>query len=1613
MTLKYPSTRKIVKQVCELAISSQDPDAVLISKFIQYFYSYAALEDLERKSIDTLYGIALSQWRLLNDAPADVTKISVFNPTLEHDGWSMPYTVVQVVVRDMPFLVDSLRMELTRLNVSYHLMVHMGGMVITRDDSGRVTKVERYKGEVNKSQNVESPIFFEVECQTDPQQLAVIRENLYRVMHDVKKAVEDWSIMRERLQASIQDLEADISLSEDTSAEADESCAFLRWLLEDNFTFLGMRDYEIVGKDNEMALSLVADSGLGVLSDETSSKKHRLLADLPEQARSLILSSQNRIIISKTNTISSVHRPVYTDYVGVKRFDKNHKLIGERRFIGLYTSTAYSSDPSSIPFLRHKVAYVLKKSMLPVESHSGKDLRHILSTLPRDDLFQATMDELFNLSMGILHLQERRCIRLFVREDAYGRYMSCLVFVPRDKFNTALLRKISIVLKEAFNGLDLSFNTSFTASVLARIHFIIRIDPKNKGKYDLAAIEQQLIEAGKSWQDEFREQVLHYFGDAEGSVLHDKYCEAFSAAYRDAFRPHQAVYDIEHMERLQDEGDHLSMTVYRPLNYDANLLRFKLFRYNETIPLSDALPILENLGFRVIGEEPYSMELADGRVIWLNDFGMEYVYGDLPNLPSVTELFEDAFYAIWQGRAENDKFNHLIVQAGFRWDEISIFRAYTKYLQQLGGLPFSVTYVAETFVHNPEVARVLLEIFRCYFDPDYAEQGAVCQPYEENFFALLDSVESLDEDRTFRRFLDLLKATLRTNFYVKERSHDINYTSFKFSPKDIPGVPLPIPTYEIFVYSPEFEGVHLRMAKVSRGGLRWSDRKEDFRTEVLGLMKAQQVKNAVIVPSGAKGGFVLKKMALGVSRDELLKEGVRCYQAFIHGLLDITDNIVDGNVVHPKRVIVRDEEDPYLVVAADKGTATFSDIANKISEEKGFWLGDAFASGGSTGYDHKKMGITARGAWVSAERQFQELGINVDLAPVRVVGIGDMSGDVFGNGLLLSSNLKLVAAFNHMHIFIDPNPDSTISFEERKRLFDLPRSTWADYNPELISEGGGVFLRSAKSITLSKEIKVLLDVQVDKMMPNDLLRALLKAPVDMIWNGGIGTYVKAQNENNATVGDRANDYIRVNGNELRARVFCEGGNLGCTQLGRIEFELNGGKINTDFIDNSAGVDCSDHEVNIKILLNNIVNQGELTEKQRNDLLARMTDEVGALVLQDNYHQNEALSFAAYSSARYLDVYRRFMKKLESLGKLNRELEFLPDTKTLIDRKAEGLGLTKPELAVLLSYSKIVTEEELRYTELMHDPYVMRYTMNAFPTPLRKKYVEQIRNHPLFAEITATQVSNRMISDMGITFVYTMFDETGSNLDQIARAYLCSHNIFHMEALYADIESLDYKVDAQIQYEMMIDITRLVRRSTRWFLRNRRDTILIDPTVTLFTKLADQLYKSLPKLLTGSDKAHYEDRCEYYMNAGVPAEIAYKVASTDAIYHALNIVDASLTNKVDFLRVAQTYFAVVDRLDLLWFRNLIDTYPNDTHWMILAKSAYKGDLDWIQRELTLSVFVLEASSKGEVSLNDWVALHKPTIERWEALVLRLKGVESREFAMLSVAIRELSDITKAI
>lgn len=1593
-----------------------DEKVTLVTKFIRLFYAPMALEDIQERSIPDLYGAVISQWELMLQRKPSEVKIHVFNPQYERDGWQSTHTIAQLIIADMPFLVDSIRMEINRLGLTTHLMIHIGGIKVCRNKKYQIDDVLTYHTEYHKEGMIEeAPIHIEIDRQTDPKILANIQRNICRVLRDVRVAVEDWGLMQGRVYEAITELNPEKMLQQPD--EIKETKEFLNWLINDHFIFLGFRDYEMVGEGKEQALRLIPSSGLGVLRDHAHSKMLRQYqyADLPKAARKMALSTDQILIMLKTNTISTVHLPAYTDCIGVKRFKEKGQLIGERRFIGLYTSDVYRSDPRVIPIIRLKVESVLKRSKLPAKSHGCKDMQHILATLPRDDLFHATTDELFDWAMGILHLQERRRIRLFIRKDAYGRFMSCLVYVPRDNFTTDLVKRMQDILVKTFNGSDVNFTTYFSESILARIHFVIRINPRRLLEYDIQELEKKIIKVGESWQDEFYKYAIKHFGEEFGNDIFSRYQYAFSSGYREEFLPQQAVYDVEHIEKLS-QSSQLGMSIYRPHGVGKNVIRFKLFHPDFTVPLSDALPMLENMGLRIIGEQPYELTFLNGRKIWINDFLMNYAKEPKFEfeIETVKTLFQEAYEKIWLGIAENDSLNRLVLEAGLTWREISVFRSYTKYFRQIG-FTFSEGYIADALVDNSEVARLLIELFKCYFDPKRAPiTKEEAEEIEEKIQKELDSVVVLDQDRILRRYLTLIHATLRTNYFqVDQENNPKPYLSFKLDPSKIPDMPLPLPRYEIFVYSPRFEGVHLRAAKVARGGIRWSDRREDYRTEILGLMKAQQVKNSIIVPAGAKGGFLPKRLSLDAYRDEIMQEGLFCYRNFIGGLLDLTDNLKDGQIIPPKSTICYDGSDPYLVVAADKGTSTFSDIANDVAIEKGYWMGDAFASGGSTGYDHKKMGITARGAWVAARRHFQDLGINLDKTEITVVGVGDMSGDVFGNGMLLSRQIKLVAAFDHRHIFLDPDPVPLTSYKERLRLFNLLRSSWDDYDRTLLSKGGGVYSRMVKAIPLSPEVKKLLRIEKNVIVPNELIRTILKAPVDMIWNGGIGTYIKSSLEKNSDVGDRSNDNLRVNAKNVRSRVICEGGNLGVTQLGRIEYELNGGKINTDFIDNSAGVDCSDHEVNIKILLNYVVAQGNMTEKQRNELLASMTDEVAKLVLQDNYFQNKALSLASYLSVRDFELNKRFLDILDQERKINRDLEFLPDDKTLLERRAAGLGLTRPELSVLLAYSKIILKSQIKASGLVEDPYLSRYVEDVFPTPLRRRFSSQMKAHYLAKEIIATQLSNRLISMMGIPFLYQMQDELGVSIPSIMRAFITAMKIFQMEELLTNVDALDYGVDIKVHYKINVEAIRLIRRASRWLLRYRRGELDIAVTINHFSDHVAAICSRLPKLLLGADKKVMDDQQKALIEQCVPSELAFRIAGMPPLFHALNIIEAATTYHEEVFRVAKIYFMLVDRLDLFWFREKINTYPVSDRWAVLARAGYKGDLDWLQRELTVRVLLDTKARSIPGKINEWFAEHEPMIQRWQNISAAMRSAEKKDFAILFVAIRELFDLADSV
>ncbi|MDP9456811.1 MAG: NAD-glutamate dehydrogenase [Actinomycetota bacterium] len=1603
MLVKDELLDKVVDRVREQLPEDQAPQ---VEEFVRQYYGRVPPEDLVDRSPVDVYGAAVAHWSFARQRTHGSAKIRVYNPQFEEDGWQSTHTVVEIVNDDMPFLVDSTRMEITRQGYAIHLMLHPI-MKVRRDGEGRLVEVLPPDPDLDGALS-ESIIRVEIDRQTEPEVLEEVRDRLHRVLGDVRRAVEDWPKMLERTRNIISGFEGSPPPTVD-SEELTETRAFLEWIADDNFTFLGYGEYDLIAEDGEDALRSVPGSGLGILRETDSKPTSHSFAKLTPEVRKLA-HAPHLLNLTKANSRATVHRPSYLDYVGVKKFDENGEVTGERRFLGLYTFSAYSASSLDIPIVRRKVRYVLDRAGFPPGSHDEKDMMEILETYPRDELFQVSKEELFEISMGILHLQERQRVRLFVRRDTYGRFLSCLVFVPRDLYNTELRQRMQDILQKAFDGTSVEFDARLSESVLARLHVVVYTRPGEVPDYDVDEIEARLIEATRSWMDNLYDALIEGCGEERGVELFRSYRDAFPPGYRDDYLARMAVADIRRMESLASEND-LGMSLYHPLEAPESFLRFRLYRSGSPISLSGVLPLLEDMGVKVADQRPYKVEAAGSSPVWIHDFGLIHEARGEFQTGGVKEIFQDAFSRAWRGAVENDGFNKLVLRARLTWREITILRAYCKYLRQ-AGTTFSQDYMEDTLSANPHIARLLVELFEARFDPSHQERA------EEETDRLtlgieeaLDEVVSLDEDRIMRNFLDVILATVRTNYYGGTPEGEPKpYLSFKFDPSNIAVLPLPRPMFEIFVYSPRAEGVHLRGGKVARGGIRWSDRREDFRTEILGLMKAQTVKNAVIVPVGAKGGFVVKRPPTEGGREALMQEVVACYRTLICGMLDLTDNLVDGGVVPPPEVVRYDDDDPYLVVAADKGTATFSDIANGISAEYGFWLGDAFASGGSAGYDHKKMAITARGAWESVKRHFRELGVDTQSSDFTVAGIGDMSGDVFGNGMLLSRHIKLVGAFNHMHIFLDPDPDPETSFEERQRLFNLERSSWSDYDTDLISQGGGVFPRSAKSIPLSPEVKQLLGVEADALAPNEVMRALLKARVDLLFNGGIGTYVKASDETHADVGDRSNDALRIDAKELGCRVVGEGGNLGFTQRGRIEYALRGGRIYMDAIDNSAGVDCSDHEVNIKILLDAVVKNGDMTEKQRNNLLVEMTEEVAQLVLRDNYQQTLAISKAATLAHPMVDVHTRYIRALEQSGGLNRELEFLPSDEALAERRSNGIGLTTPELAILLSYSKITLYKELLGSDVPEDPYLSSEMERYFPTPLRERFREQIREHRLRRELTATHASNSLVNRGGPSFAFRLREETGAAAPDITRAYTAAREIFDMRGLWLEIEALDNQVEAETQMKMFLDARKLLERATRWLLRNRRPPLDIAATISFFSERAAELAGHIHRFMLDGEREALERATERLVEAKVPPDLARRAASLGAMFSALDIVDVASETGQSPETAAEVYFTLGDRLKLHWLRSHVEALPRDDRWRALARAALRDDLYSQQASLTAEVLrSVPEELRAAERIDAWVNANRVSVERALQVLADISSSGTFDLSTLSVSLREMRNL----
>ncbi|HET6469406.1 MAG TPA: NAD-glutamate dehydrogenase [Geminicoccaceae bacterium] len=1611
----------IQRLIEELRARLEPGDAALAERFVQSYYRDVAPGDLAARDLLDLYGTALAQLRFAQTRTPGQAKVRAYNPVLEQHGWQSTHTIVEVVNDDMPFLVDSVGGELSRHGLGIHLIIHPV-MKVRRDGSGRLLEVVGGACEADDG-GAESVMHFEVDRQSDQALLDTVERDLLRVLGDVRRTVDDWRPMRDKVAEALDELApAARHLPADEFAE---TVAFLRWLADDHFTFMGYSRYAIEHDESGLQLRRLKGSGLGILKGYDDGALSKSFTELPPEIRARAIEPTPPLVVTKANAKSTVHRATYLDFIGIKRYDGDGTVLGEHRFLGLFTSLAYNLNPRHIPLLRSKVEAVVDRSGVPRGGHAGKALFHILETLPRDELFQTPEDELFRTATAILHLQDRQQLRLFVRRDAFARFVSCLVYIPRERYNTSVRERMQAILEQALGSTETEFQAHISEGLLARILFVIRTPRGIPEGLDADDLERKLREAAHSWSDRLKEALIESEGEEDGNRLYRLYGRAFPTGYQETVPARAAVRDILRIDALaQDPSASLAMSLYRRLEDPEDLLRFKLIRPDRPVQLSDALPILENMGLRVLSEEPHLVRSGDSRSFSMHDFGIRPTGVETVDVDAVRDSFQELFVQVWCDRKENDGFNRLVLAAGLSPREITVLRAYCKYLLQIG-TPFSQAYIEQTLVANAPLARRLAALFWARLDPATGlDRSARVAAIESEIEDGLQHVAILDEDRILRRYLGMIQATLRTNAFQPDAATGAakDYVSIKLDPKAVPGMPAPRPAFEIFVYAPWMEGLHLRGGKVARGGLRWSDRREDFRTEVLGLMKAQMVKNAVIVPVGAKGGFVVKRPPPAADRAAFHEEGIRCYRTLLKGMLDITDNRVQGQIVPPAHVVRHDADDPYLVVAADKGTATFSDIANAVSRDYGFWLDDAFASGGSAGYDHKGMGITAKGAWESVRRHFRELGLDPEHDTCTVMGIGDMSGDVFGNGMLLSASMKLVAAFDHRHIFLDPDPDPAASFEERRRLFALPRSSWDDYDRSLISRGGAVVPRSQKSIPLSPEIREVLAVEREVMTPAELMSAILKAPVDLFWNGGIGTYVKAAAESHHDAQDRANDAIRVDGEELRCKVVAEGGNLGFTQRGRIAYALAGGRINTDFIDNSAGVDCSDHEVNIKILLGAVVAAGDMTMKQRDELLAEMTDEVGRLVLRDNVLQNLALSMGQAGAPDFLDAQQRLMRKLEGQGRLDRQLELLPTDAVLADRRKAGRGLTRPEAAVLLAYAKMTLYDDLLGSEIPDREYFAGDLTKYFPRPLRRRFRAEIEQHRLRREIVATWVANSLVNRGLDVFVSELEDETGADLESITLAYVIARDAFALLPLWAEIEALGREVPAEQQTRMLLEARRVLFAGTRWFLAHGDRPLRIRPSVARWRPGIAAMQQSLESVLCEPHLTAFRDSVAGWSEAGAGEGLARSMAALPYMLPGCDIValfpvGEEAGREERLLGAARVYAALDAELQLGGLRSRLHAMPIRSRWDRMAVSALEDELSLVLRRLTAAALAAgvgaPAADGARAAVGEWLQRHLHGLDRYRALAQELEAAGESDLAMLTVAVRALGDLSRSI
>jgi glutamate dehydrogenase len=1578
--------------------------------YLRTYYQRLATEDLAPPS--RLAAVAEAHARLGVRRPQGRALVQVREPDGAHlNPVSGSGLVVDIVTDDMPYLVDSVTTELNRHEAEILLLVHPL-LRVRRDVTGGLRGILGVCADddpaATADEQTESWIHVELAPPRDRITAEALAADLRHVLDDVRVAAEDQLRM-----GSVARRLADDLGGEPGSEEAEHG-DLLRWLSGGNFLFLGYREYDLLPTEDGAALRAVPGTGLGILRHARPGRDS--VRKLSSQVARRAQDPDERLVLAKANSRSTVYRANYLDYVSVKKHGADGTVTGELRFVGLYTHTAHTAPIAGIPVLRRKLAQVLATAGLSRDSHDGKDLVEILEDFPREELFEMSAGELTPIALGVLRLSERKQTRLFLRRDRYGRYMSCLLYLPRDRYTTKVRLRAQDILKTELHGVSEDYSAMVGDSALARLYVVVRGKPgRPVPQVDPAALERKLAAAVRSWDEDLSADATRVLGEERARALLDLCSVGIPETYKADVSAQDAVDDLSTMLQLRESGTEFAVRlVEHPERWT-----LVVYRSGTLITLSDVLPQLQHMGLEVVDEHPYQFGgTSDPGSFWIYEFGLRPPAAAASG--GLRQIFEDALTALWNGQTEDDGFNALVVTAGLTWREVTLLRACAKYLRQ-AGMRFSEDYVQRVLRSNGAITRLLIRLFESRFDP-VRQSGASerCEAITEEIRGQLDEVVSLDADRILRSYLAVIDATLRTNYYKQESPGGADGPRplvLKLDPGSVPGLTLPRPKFEIFVHSPRLEAVHLRFGRVARGGLRWSDRLEDFRTEVLGLVKAQEVKNAVIVPSGAKGGFVCKRLPDSSDREAYQAEVLACYKTFIAAMLDVTDNIVDDKVVPPLGVVRRDGDDPYLVVAADKGTATFSDTANEIAARYGFWLGDAFASGGSEGYDHKKMGITARGAWESVKWHFAALGLNPDSDDFTAVGVGDMSGDVFGNGMLLSRHTRLIAAFDHRHIFIDPAPDPAASFAERERMFALPRSSWADYDQALISPGGGVWPRTLKSVPVSQQVRTALgiDATVTALSPDELISAILAAPVDLLWNGGIGTYVKASSESHADVGDRSNDAVRIDATRLRARVVGEGGNLGFTQAARIEYSLGGGLMNTDFIDNSAGVDTSDHEVNIKILLADAIRDGAIPASGRHQLLNEMTDEVAALVLRHNYRQNMALAVARSQAPSLLHVHARYLRKLIRDKRLSTEQDVLPDEREIAERRSSGHGLTNPELALLLAHTKIAAGEDVLESSLPDDPYLRRVLDAYFPAPLRARFADRMEAHPLRREIITTSAVNEMIDTSGTTFLFRLIEETGASVPDLTRAWLVAREVFDMPAFWGQVEGLEGQIGIDAQIMLLLEGRKLTERAARWLLHNRRPPFDIQATVGFFADGVRTVRSGLPKLLTGRDLSGFEERRDSYLDLGVPLDLAERVAAMVPTYAAFDIVQVAASAKRGIEETAEVYFDLADRLQITRLRDRITALPREDRWSTMARAALRDDLYAALASLTQDVLGVsgpDGPRSPEERLAVWVSRNEAAVAMAAQTLGEIWESERFTFTTLSVALRAVRTLVAA-